>query len=66
MYQTGAFASARHLQVLATSFPDHFPPDGVAELKRDHAFTVQTSQAIKSDGSLPEGRSTGENIVQIT
>ena len=25
----------RHLQVLATSFPDHFPPDCVAELKRD-------------------------------
>ena len=26
---------SRHLQVLATSFPDHFPPDHVAELKRD-------------------------------
>ena len=26
---------SRHLQVLATSFPDHFPPDCVAELKRD-------------------------------
>ena len=25
-----------HLQVLATSFPDHFPPVWVAELKRDH------------------------------
>ena len=25
----------RHLQVLAASFPDHFPPDWVAELKRD-------------------------------
>ena len=25
----------RHLQVLATSFPDHFPPDHVVELKRD-------------------------------
>ena len=25
----------RHLQVLAASFPDHFPPDHVAELKRD-------------------------------
>ena len=24
-----------HLQVLAASFPDHFPPDCVAELKRD-------------------------------
>ena len=26
---------SRHLQVLATSFPDCFPPDWVAELKRD-------------------------------
>ena len=26
---------SRHLQVLATSFPDHFPPECVAELKRD-------------------------------
>ena len=26
---------SRHLQVLATSFPDHFPPDCVVELKRD-------------------------------
>ena len=30
----GVFLS-RHLQVLAASFPDHFPPDHVAELKRD-------------------------------
>ena len=26
---------SRHLQVLAASFPKHFPPDHVAELKRD-------------------------------
>ena len=26
---------SRHLQVLAASFPDHFHPDRVAELKRD-------------------------------
>ena len=26
---------SRHLQVLAASFPDYFPPDHVAELKRD-------------------------------
>ena len=26
---------SRHLQILAVSFPDHFPPDHVAELKRD-------------------------------
>ena len=29
---------SRHLQVLAASFPDHFPPDCVAELKRDCFF----------------------------
>ena len=28
----------RHLQILAASFPDHFPPDHVAELKRDHFY----------------------------
>ena len=28
----------RHLQVLALSFPDCFPPDQVAELKRDHFY----------------------------
>ena len=27
---------SRHLQILAASFPDHFPPDCVAKLKRDH------------------------------
>ena len=26
----------RHLQILADSFPDHFPPDCIVELKRDH------------------------------
>ena len=26
---------SRHPRALATSFPDHFPPDHVAELKRD-------------------------------
>ena len=28
----------RHLWVLATSFPDCFPPDCVVELKRDHFY----------------------------
>ena len=30
---------SRHLQVLATSFPDCFPPEYVAELKRDHFYS---------------------------
>ena len=29
---------SRHLQILAASFPDHFPLDRVAELKRDHFY----------------------------
>ena len=29
---------SRHLQILAASFPDHFPLDHVAELKRDHFY----------------------------
>ena len=29
---------SRHLQVLAASFPNHFPPDQVTELKRDHFY----------------------------
>ena len=29
---------SRHLQILAVSFPDHFPPDRVVELKRDHFY----------------------------
>ena len=29
---------SRHLQILAASFPDHFPPDCIAKLKRDHFY----------------------------
>ena len=29
---------SRHLQILAASFPDYFPPDRVAELKRHHFY----------------------------
>ena len=30
---------SRHLQVLAASFPDCFPPDQMVELKRDHFYS---------------------------
>ena len=30
---------SRHLQVIAASFPNHFPSDHVAELKRDHFYS---------------------------
>ena len=29
---------SRHLEILAASFPDHFPPDHVAELKGNHFY----------------------------
>ena len=29
---------SRHLQILAASFPDCFPPDHIVELKRDHFY----------------------------
>ena len=38
---------SRHLQVLAASFPDHFPPDQVAELKR-HCFCGGLPKCLKA------------------
>ena len=29
---------SRHCQILAISFPEHFPPDHVTELKCDHLY----------------------------
>ena len=29
---------SRHLQIIAASIPDHFPPEQVAGLKRDHFY----------------------------
>ena len=37
MSDWGVFLS-RHLQVLAASFPEHFLPDWVTELKHDHFY----------------------------
>ena len=55
---------SRHLQILAASFLDCFPPDCVAELKRDH-FYGGLPQVTESDGSLPEGRTAGENVFRL-
>ena len=30
---------SQHLQILAVSFPEHFPPDHMAELKHDHFYS---------------------------
>ena len=54
----------RHLQILAASFPDCFPPDRVVELKRD-LLLWWTSQVTESDDSLSEGGTTGENIFRL-
>ena len=43
---------SRHLQILAVSFPDCFPPDHIAELKRG-SLLQWTSQTIKGNGGLP-------------
>ena len=53
----------RHLQVLAASFSDCFPPDWVADLKR--SLSWQAPQATESDGSLPKGWSTGKNLFRL-
>ena len=38
---------SRHLQVLVASFPDHFSPNCVAELKQDH-FYGRLSKRLKA------------------
>ena len=52
---------SRHLQILAASFPDHFRPERVAKLKRDH-FYGGLPKHIEGNGGLPQGRTSGENI----
>ena len=39
---------SKHLQVLAASFPDHFPPDCVAELKRDCFYSGLPPRQLKA------------------
>ena len=54
---------SRHLQILVVSFPDHFLPNHVAELKRDH-FNGGL-QTTESDGGLPQGGTSGKNVFQL-
>ena len=54
---------SRYLQVLAASFPECFPPNWVAELKRPLLW--QTPQALKSNDGLPEGRSAGKDLLWL-
>ena len=55
---------SQHLQILAASFPDRFPPESVAELKRDW-FYGRLPKRLKADGGLPQGRTSGENICRL-
>ena len=55
---------SQHLQILAASFPDRFPPESVAELKRDR-FYGRLPKRLKADGGLPQGRTSGENICRL-
>ena len=53
----------RHLQFLAGSFPDCFPQ--LSGRVKERLLLWQTSQATESDGSLPEGGSTGKNLLRL-
>ena len=64
MIRLGHLHFLRHLQVLAASFPDCFPPDLCGRVK-ERLLLWQTSQVIESDGSLPEGRATGKNLLRL-
>ena len=43
---------SRHLQILAASFPDHFPP-GLCGRTEEGSLLWWTSQMIEGDGGLP-------------
>ena len=55
---------SRHLQVLAASFPDCFPPRLCGRAK-EGLLLWGNPQAVESDGSLPEGGPTGEVIFRL-
>ena len=54
----------RHLQILAASFPDHFPPGWCGRIE-EGLILWWTSQMIEGDGGLPQGRTSGENIFRL-
>ena len=55
---------SRHLQILAASFPDHFPRRSCSGTE-ERSLLWWTPQATESDGSLPEGRTAGENVIRL-
>ena len=55
---------SRHLQILGASFPDCFPPDCIAELKRDNFYGRLPKQLKAMVAYLKVGTS-GENIFRL-
>ena len=55
---------SRHLQILAASFPDCFPPDQCGGTE-ERSLLWWTSQMTESNGSLPEGWTAGENVFRL-
>ena len=53
---------SRHLQVLAVSFPECFPPDHIAKLRCD-LLLWWAIQKPQGHGGLPEVQPTGEDIL---
>ena len=54
---------SRHVQVLAASFSDCF--SRMCGRVEERPLLWQTSQVIESNGSLPEGRSPGKNVLRL-
>ena len=55
---------SRHLQVLAASFPDCFPPDRVAQVKKD-CFYGRLPKWLKVMVVYLKGRSPCEDILRL-
>ena len=55
---------SRHLQVLAASFPNCFLPQSIGRVK-ERLLLWQSPQVTESDGSLPEGGSTGKDSFRL-
>ena len=55
---------SRHLQILAASFPDCFPPETCSQTE-EGSFLWRTPKMIEGNGGLPQGGTSGENIFRL-
>ena len=55
---------SQHLQILAASFPRPISPRTCSQTE-ERSVVWQTSQKTKSDGGLPQGGTSGENIFRL-